>query len=205
MKTALKSLAFGTLLLPFTAFAAPVDLAIDTQHSSVGWVGKKVAGQHNGTVKLSAGTVSVDEANIIGGTFTIDMTSISNIDLEPGEWRDKLENHLKSPDFFNVASNPTATFVLDKAVPKSKADGNSDYTVTGKLTIKGITHEVTFPATIVHTDGVYRAKATVAIDRTLWDIKYNSGKLFDIQALGDKMIYDEIQITLDVVAGTTGQ
>jgi len=200
MNKIFKSVLLAALLFPAVASAEPMVKTIDTQNSVVGWVGKKVAGQHNGTVKLKNGEVTVDGDVFISGKFDIDMTSISNNDLEPGEWKDKLEAHLKSDDFFNVSHFPVAKFDLSKAVPASDAEGNTSYTVSGKLTVKGITNEVSFPATIVHTDGVYRAKANFNIDRTKWNIKYNSAKLFDIQKLGDKLIYDEIEISLDIVS-----
>jgi polyisoprenoid-binding protein YceI len=107
-------------------------------------------------------------------------------DLEAGEWHDKLVGHLKSDDFFGVEKFPTSELIITESAPFK----NNEATVTGKLTIKGITHPVTFKAVKVGTGYT----ALITVDRTKYDIKYGSGKFFD--SLGDKMIYDEF--TLDV-------
>jgi hypothetical protein len=79
-----------------------------------------------------------------------------------------------------------------------KPSGNGDYNVKGNLTIKGITNEISFPAKVSLENGNVQAMGTATIDRTKWNIKYGSGKFF--QGLGDKMIYDEFEITFDIKA-----
>ena len=113
------------------------------------------------------------------------------------EYKGKLVGHLNSPDFFNVAEHGTATFNLSKFEAK-KGENGANYLVTGKLTIKGITQDISFPATVTMKDGEVIVEAKVLIDRTKWDIKYGSGSFFD--SLGDNMIYDDMEIDFRLVA-----
>ena len=108
-------------------------------------------------------------------------------------------NHLKSDDFFSVEKNPVATFTITKIAPYSaKKDEAATHYVTGNLTIKGITHEISFPAEITFSDDLMTAKAAFAIDRTKWNVRFRSGSFFE--NLGDKMIYDDIKFDLTLVA-----
>ena len=173
-------------------------LKVDTTQSHITWLGKKVLGQHDGRVKLADGSVSLDQdGKVVAGAFAIDMSSIENIDMKDSpKDQGKLEGHLKSPDFFNVEKFPTAQFKISSV--KEGSEGASE--IVGNLTVKGITVPVTIPAKIVEKDGVYTATAELSIDRTKWDIRYNSGSFFDPANLGDKLIKDEIAIGLHLVA-----
>jgi polyisoprenoid-binding protein YceI len=174
-----------------TSPTAPVDIS----KSKLEWVGSKPTGKHNGTVNIKAGQVKFDtKGAVTGGTFEFDMSSIDTKDLT-GEWKTKLDNHLRSDDFFNVKKYPTAKFELTKVTPK-KGD---EYDFTGTLTIKDKSGPVTFPGRITNEGGARRAVADLKIDRTKWDIKYNSGKFFDLNKLGDKLINDEIEFKLDLL------
>ncbi len=182
------------VLLSATAFANETSHDLDLEKSVVSWKGEKVAGAHNGTLKVKSGAATFTDGVLTGGSFTLDMASIVNLDVESPKWRAKLENHLKSDDFFNVSQYPEGKFVITKAEPQ--ADG---YLISGDLTIKNKTHAVSFPATVSQKGDSYHALANVKIDRLKWDIKYNSGKFFDPKKLGDKLIYDEIEIGLDLM------
>ncbi|MFV0590957.1 MAG: YceI family protein [Draconibacterium sp.] len=172
-------------------------LKVDTKASKVFWNAKKVTGEHSGVLSLSDGTVSVKNGKVTGATINLDMNSIDCTDLE-GEWKDKLIGHLKSDDFFSVEKHPKATFAI-KSVEKDGAQ----HKVVGDLTIKGIKHEISFPADVkVGEDGI-TANGTATLDRTQWDIRYNSGKFFD--SLGDKMIYDEFEIKFELVAHSSDE
>ena len=173
-----------------TLLAKP--MTVDTKKSSIEWVGKKVSGEHSGSLKLESGKFDLEKGS---GSFVIDMKSIDNTDLE-GEWKQKLEGHLKSEDFFNVAKYPTAKFVMKQA--EKQKDGK--YKVSGDLTVKGITKPVDFMATMTEEDKMKWLMADFKIDRLNWDIKYNSGKFFDVKKLGDKMIYDDIDLKLKLAA-----
>lgn len=180
-------------IIPTFGFAAK----LDTQNSVIKWVGAKVVGKHNGTVKLKEGDVTFEKDMPSAGSFIIDLTTIHNEDLTNAEYNKKLVDHLKSEDFFNVGKFPTAEFKIKKAEKKGKT-----VLVTGDLTIKGITKPVSFPAQVSKNKNGYSAKGKFKINRLNWDIKYNSGKFFDPKALGDKMIYDDIEIEIDLK--TTG-
>ena len=125
---------------------------------------------------------------LTGGEFTIDMTSINTTDLE-GDYKGKLDGHLKSDDFFGVANHPTAKLVITKTTRFEK--NSKSFTTEGNLTIKGITEPVTFVVTI-YAD---KAVATLKIDRTKFDVKYGSGI---IGTAKDKLIYDEFDIVADL-------
>jgi polyisoprenoid-binding protein YceI len=126
---------------------------------------------------------------LTGGKFVADLTSITNTDLTDKEYNGKLIGHLKSDDFFAVEKHPTATFVVTKATPKSAGV----YEVTGDLTIKGITKPATFPVTVKTTATGAEATGTLVVDRSKYDIKYNSKSFFE--NLGDKMINDDFSVS----------
>ncbi|MEE8335983.1 MAG: YceI family protein [Candidatus Neomarinimicrobiota bacterium] len=167
---------------------------INLDKSSLHWSGKKVTGEHYGTIQLSSGTVNFKKNKISGGNFLIDMTSIENMDIKSEKWKLKLENHLKSDDFFNADSFPTANFIITSAkINSRKLFKSNDYEITGILTIKGISNEIKFPAQVERQNSGFRANGEISIDRTLWDIRYKSGKFF--KNLEEKMIYDNFSIT----------
>ena len=115
------------------------------------------------------------------------MTTLSNTDLE-GEYKGKLEGHLKSDDFFGVEKYPTATLKFTKVKSVSK----NAYKVTGDITIKGKTESITFDLSVYGN----KANAALKIDRTKFDVRYGSTSFFD--GLKDKAIYDEFDIVADL-------
>jgi polyisoprenoid-binding protein YceI len=173
---------------------APVTFKVDPQKSVVVWTGKKVTGSHTGSIRLASGDIAADGALVKSGNFVMDMTSITCTDLTDPDYNKKLVGHLKNDDFFAVDKFPKATFVITKVAAKS----GSDYDVTGKLTIKGITNEITFPAQIVVAGNTLTAKAKITVDRTKFDIKYGSGSFFD--NLGDKTIDNDFTLDVELVA-----
>ena len=160
---------------------------VNTEDSNVTWKAYKVTGSHTGTVKLLSGALVFDEGKLSGGDFTVDMTSLISTDLE-GEYKGKLEGHLKSDDFFGVANHPTSSLVFTNV----EASGKNSYKVTGDLTIKNITKPVTFEVSVYGS----KATATMKIDRATYDVRYGSGSFFD--NLGDKTIYDEFDLVVDL-------
>ncbi|WP_242927029.1 YceI family protein [Pontibacter vulgaris] len=172
---------------------------LDVTKSEVKWHAKKVTGEHMGTINVANGQLLVAKNKVTGGTFTIDMNSIACTDIKDAEYNGKLIGHLKSDDFFSVEKHPTATFKITSLKPIAKAAaGQPNTTVTGDLTIKGITKPVTFPATITVKGGVATAKADVTVDRTKYDIRYASKSFFD--TIGDKAIYDDFKVSFNVTA-----
>jgi polyisoprenoid-binding protein YceI len=176
-----------SIALAFVAFATLSVSAqtkkIDASKSTIEWVGKKVTGQHNGTVNFKDGAVVLKKNKLVGGTFTVDMASINATDLS-GEYQGKLNGHLKADDFFGTAKFPTATLVIKKIGAKA---GNV-YNATADLTIKGITNPVTFDITLNGNT----ATTTFNVDRTKYDIKYGSKSFFE--SIGDKAISDEFEL-----------
>ncbi len=160
---------------------------IKTENSTVTWKGYKVTGSHYGTVALQSGHLVFDEGKLTGGEFEVDMTTIVTDDLE-GEYKGKLEGHLKSDDFFGVEKYPTSKLVFTKV----KSTGKNSYEVTGDLTVKGKSAPVTFEMSIYGN----KATANVKIDRTIYDIRYGSTAFFD--DLKDKAIYDEFDLVTDL-------
>jgi len=167
---------------------------VNAAKSELTWVGKKVTGEHTGKIALKEGVITMDGAKLTGGKFVADLTSITCTDLTDKEYNGKLIGHLKSDDFFSVEKHPTATFVVTKVAPKSAGV----YDVTGNLTIKGITKPTTFPVTVKTTASGAEATGTLVVDRSKYDIKYNSKSFFE--NLGDKMINDDFTIDVKLVA-----
>lgn len=168
---------------------------IDEASSFVNWKGSKPTGEHFGTVKLKSGDFTYQDKKIVGGEFEIDMNSIINLDMpSDSESNAKLVKHLKSDDFFDVSKYPVAIFKLSSTEPKG------DKTLcTGNLTIKGITHQVAFLATVVQKGKTLSLKSeTFTIDRSKWNIKFKSKSFFS--DLGDKFIDDDIELSVDVLA-----
>lgn len=188
MKKTILSLALVTLF-GATAIANPIKKEtkeVKTTESTVTWKGYKVGGSHNGTISLESGALEFDGEKLVGGNFVVDMSSINTQDLE-GEYKDKLDGHLKSDDFFGTANHPTATLVFTKV----KSTGKNSYEVNGDLTIKGATEPITFDVS-VYGD---KATATLKVDRTKYDVKYGSGI---IGTAKDKLIYDEFDLVVDL-------
>lgn len=169
---------------------------LNTESSKIGWRGEFITGMsEEGIVKLSSGSVLVEEGVIKSGEFVIDMNTIESIPL-----KERLVTHLKSDDFFSVDKYPTAKFVLRSFAPSSE-DGAKvgRYVVSGNLTVRGIEKPISFMATLVPTeDGSIKATGSFAINRADWEVKYNSSSFFT--NLGDKVIRDAVEITLDLEA-----
>ncbi|MBD0257596.1 MAG: YceI family protein [Cytophagales bacterium] len=179
--------------------AKSATLTVDPSRSTLNWTAKKVGGEHSGTVKIASGTLEVKSNRLVGGTFAMDMTTITDTDITNEGMNAKLTNHLKSEDFFSVEKHPKSTFTLTKVAPIAKAQaGQPNYTVTGNLTIKGITHPVTFPAVVKLSGDNAEATAKFDIDRTKWDIKYRAAI---IGTAADKIIDDNFTIDLKIAAG----
>lgn len=172
-----------------------VSLKVNVAKSELTWNGKKVTGEHTGKIKMKEGVITLEDNKLIGGNFVADLGSMTNTDLTDKDYNAKLIGHLKSDDFFSVEKHPTATFVVTKAVPTK----TNTYNVTGDLTIKGITKPITFPVTVIPTSNGVTASGTMVVDRSKYDIKYNSKSFFE--NLGDKMIYDDFTIDVKLVAG----
>ncbi len=168
-----------------------------SSESKLEWEATKVAGKHNGTVDIGNGELFFDKGELSGGSFDIDFNSIKVTDLSDADMNAKLTNHLKSDDFFSAASFPTGKFII-KSVSKNTGGTANNYNISGSLTIKGITKDISFPASINLTNDNVIATSDIKLDRTLWDIKFRSGKFYE--NLGDKLISDEFNIKFNIKA-----
>lgn len=189
MKTTLKAVSLSAIVAfaTFSFTTTKEKKTVNVETSTVQWKGYKVTGSHYGTINLKSGTLIFDGETLTGGTFEIDMNTINTQDLE-GSYKDKLDAHLKSDDFFGVAKYPTATLVFTNV----EATGKNAYEVTGDLTIKGNTNAVTFDLSVYGS----KATANVKIDRSKYDVRYGSTSFFD--GLKDKAIYDEFDLVVDL-------
>lgn len=190
----------GILVITSPVFAAnskkeKAAFEIDTKASKVHWTGKKVTGEHTGYLSVGNGMVMVENNSVVGAQVNIDMNSIVCTDIKDEGTNQKFVGHLKSDDFFSIEKHPNVKFEIN-SMKAGKTAG--EYNVNGKLTIKGITNDVSFPAKVSVNGGLVKAVGTAKLDRTKWDIRYGSGKFF--QGLGDKMIYDEFEVTFDIAA-----
>ena len=182
----LKTIAIALLVTVSTLTVTAQTKKVDVSKSKISWVGKKVTGQHEGTVGLKDGSLIFKGKKLKGGTFTVDMNSLAATDLKAGEGKEKLEGHLKSGDFFGTDKFATSTLVFKTIAEKSK----NVYTVTADLTIKDKTNPVTFDITVNGNT----ATTSLKIDRTKYDVKYGSGSFFD--NLGDRAISDNFDLNV---------
>lgn len=181
----IKLLVAITLLFAGTSIMAQ-EVKVNVEKSSIEWLGKKIGGEHDGAIQLKSGSFMMKDDMIASGSFIVDMTSITNFDIENEKYNQQLVGHLKSDDFFGVEKYPTAEFVV---VESTKfVDGKAE--LTGDITIKGKTERITF-------DVVRKANEFVTkfnLDRSKFDVRYGSKSFFD--NLGDKVIDD--MFTLDI-------
>lgn len=172
---------------------------INVEKSRIEWTGRNLTSAHNGTMKLQAGQLEVQEGRPVRGAFTIDMDSIDNMDIEDSKMRQILIWHLKSDDFFDVQRFPRAEFQLSKfkALPDAQR-GNPNWEVTGELTLKAVMGEITFPAILALTpEGLFAADAHFDIDRTHWHVLYGSGKFYE--KLGKHLVHDLVSLALKLL------
>jgi polyisoprenoid-binding protein YceI len=183
----MRNLKFIALLLiaSFATMATAQTKKIDPSKCTVNWLGKKVTGQHTGTIKIKEGSLIFKTSKLKGGSFTVDMNSLTSTDLQ-GEYLGKLNGHLKSEDFFGTEKFPTSKMVFTKVVDK----GLGKYAVTADLTIKDVKNPVQFDVLVKGNT----ATGKIVIDRTKYGIKYGSGSFFD--NLGDKAIYDDFELDI---------
>jgi polyisoprenoid-binding protein YceI len=179
------------------ATAKPTPVKVNTKASTFQWLAKKLVGEHYGTIGIQDGTLLVDKGKLTGGSFVIDMSTVTNTDGANAP-NQRLVTHLKSADFFEVEKFPTSNFKITKAVPQ----GGEAYEITGDLTIRGVTQSITFPAKVkVDPKGNVAAEAKFDVDRTKFGLQYRSGSFFE--NLGDKLIYDTFTVDIKIITGAT--
>ena len=191
---------------------------VNTSESEVLWTGQKPLGKHTGIVGIQEGIIEIREKTVTGGKIIFDMDKIEVPDLKNDEdTHMKLVEHLKSIDFFDVENHPYTIFEIVKVEPLEK-DGNEvifqaksglgktksspqrpTHKVTGNLTMRGTTLNISFPAYVQITAGHLKAKADFIIDRTLWKVQYNDESEFGSIAQ-DQFIYDDVLVEFNIIA-----
>jgi polyisoprenoid-binding protein YceI len=201
-----------------------VSISVNTDNSVVTWIGSKPAGKHNGTIAVAGGEVLVQNDAVVGGSFDIDINSLVVLDLPAdSEWNGKLRGHLMSADFFDAENYPAARFEITGAVPFASAEVAADkeefqteyapatlsevmvenptHFISGNLTMRGVTKNITFPASVSLENGVVRAKANFNINRTDWNLKYQDESSVADKA-ADQFIYNTVNVGFELEAGT---
>jgi polyisoprenoid-binding protein YceI len=194
----LSTIGTGLLLASFKAGAPKVSkYVVNPAQSKIEWNGRKMTGSHTGTVNIQEGYLLAQKGKIVSGRFEIDMTSIKNTDITDPSGNMRLTGHLKSADFFDVGHYQTALLAIKRILPY-QGEGQATHNITGDLTIKGITNEITFPATMHLGKNGITGTAEFDIDRTKWDIRYGSKTFFE--SIGDKAIFDDIHFKVSITA-----
>ena len=178
-----------------TANAAPTEptakpatkgetLPLTPENSKVEFTGSKVTGKHDGGFKAFTGTIDLVNAKPEESSVTVDI-DVNSIYSDS----DGLTEHLKSPDFFDVAKFPKANFTSTKIAADS-AKGAGNYTVTGDFNLHGVKKAITFPAKITVTDADVAVESEFSINRKDFGIVY-AGKT-------DDLIRDDVVIKLNL-------
>jgi len=165
---------------------------IDSSKSTVKWTGYGVGKSHWGHVQLAKAEVAFDKKKEPkSGEVVVDLKTIETKDLE-GDMAAGLNKHLKNADFFDVEKFPTATF-KSSSIKKEK-DGS--FKVDGKLTIKDKTGNASVVLKVLEEDKQKFLVGNLKFDRSKFDVRYKSESFFDIAALGDKLIKNDIDLEL---------
>ncbi|WP_186756314.1 YceI family protein [Echinicola salinicaeni] len=190
--------------------------------SKVSWTGYKPAGKHYGIIPVTEGEISIEGSNITGGEFTFDITALEIHDMEKTEESyGKLHGHLQSPDFFDAANHPKATFEVTSVEPftadaeiEDKEEFKTEFTpkslseqmveapthwISGNLTMRGTTKNIKFPASVKIEDGSVSAKAGFNIDRTDWGLSYGDESTA-VDKAKDKFIYNTVNVGFEIKA-----
>jgi len=193
-KVKISFLGLMVMLLGFSVTMNAAEYVVDKTASKVKWEAKKVTGQHNGSISFANGSIVATGNKISGGSFVIDMKSLSNEDITDAGMKAKLMGHLASDDFFSIEKFPESKMVIKKVTAVS----GDEFKFLVDLTIKGITNPVEFNAKVTASGDKLSADGVITVNRTLYGIKYGSGSFF--QGLGDKVIYDDFTLAFSVVA-----
>lgn len=202
MKT--RSTLLASLVAGFLLMACEPDQVSSTENFTLNeavsvaeWKGSMQGTFNNGSFAVKSEGLEVENGKVKKGTFIIPIASIKNFNL-PDEVKPQLLNHLKSPDFFNMALYPEARFAITAIAPYTGQDAGAvagaNYLVTGDFTMLGKTNPVSFPAKITLTNGNLTTEALFKIDRLKWGMTYASDP-----AVPEHYIYPEVDIHLKLL------
>ena len=169
------------------------DYIMDNDNSSIKWTGRELSTKsHYGSLQMKNGSLTVNTDGTINGIIKIDMTTIDCEDLQ-GRSKASLERHLRSDDFFSVESHPIATLTFNS---EGGIGAGNKLAFNGDLEIKGISHPISFESELKSVDPKVSALVDMTFDRSKYNVRFRSGTFF--QNLGDKLIYDDIEISVDI-------
>ncbi|MEX2368776.1 MAG: YceI family protein [Candidatus Paceibacterota bacterium] len=172
------------------------EYVVSSSDSTVEWQTEKplVSGYADtGFIPIVDGAVTVEGGAITAAEITLNVADITATETPNTRFGvDRLTTHIRSDDFLEVETYPTATFSITNVT-----ETEAGYGVTGDLTIKGVTNAITFPATAGMVDDEFVFDGATTIDRSLWNIRYGSDTFFD--DLGDSVISDEVEISFHIV------
>jgi polyisoprenoid-binding protein YceI len=173
-------------------------LEVDAAHSVIFWTGQNLFNHHTGTIRPASGSIEIKDGVFVSGKVTLDMNSIGCTDIADPAMSAMLVGHLRSEDFFAVDRFPTAEFLFNSIAPLAAArPGIPNFEVAGSLTLRGVTKDVSFPASIARKqDGSFSAQAFLDIDRTDWGVLYGSSKFF--AKLSEHVVNDHIHLHLKI-------
>ena len=169
------------------------DYVMDNDNSSIKWTGRELSTKsHYGSLQMKNGSLTVNTDGTVNGIIKIDMTTIDCEDLQ-GRSKASLERHLRSDDFFSVESHPIATLTFKS---EGGIGAGNKLAFNGDLKIKGISHPISFESEVKNVDPKVSALVNMTFDRSKYNVRFRSGTFF--QNLGDKLIYDDIEISVDI-------
>ena len=196
-------------------------LTVDSVMSIITWIGSKPTGKHNGVISIKNGKVALQEDTLAGGEIRIDISSIRVMDIKPDEeGNKKLTDHLLSDDFFDAANFPEGKFEVtglesyDSSKLEVKDEFITDNTpalikefmvedpthlISGNLTLRGVTKNITFPAAVKIEPHRVKIEAKFNIDRTDWNLSYDSESRA-IDKAKDKFIYNTVNVGFSLEA-----
>jgi polyisoprenoid-binding protein YceI len=181
-----------------------INYVVDPSASILDWKATKKGGSsHNGTIKISDGSLNVKDGNIVSGNFNIDMKTIVDLDLTDAKSNSDLVGHLSSADFFDAATYPKGKFEVTGVKVLTNDTAGNTHMISGNLTIKDSVKNITFPAKISMTENEVSADGEVIIDRLQWGIVYNSVSASPaalLKKLGDNAINDGLLIRIHLKA-----
>ena len=169
------------------------DYTMDNDNSSIKWTGRELSTKsHYGSLQMKDGSITINTDGTVNGIIKIDMTTIDCEDLQ-GRSKASLERHLRSDDFFSVESHPIATLTFKS---EGGIGAGNKLAFNGDLEIKGISHPISFESEVKNVDPKVSALVNMTFDRSKYNVRFRSGTFF--QNLGDKLIYDDIEISVDI-------
>jgi polyisoprenoid-binding protein YceI len=175
-----RTLLVALLLAATSVFGADQTVDVIKDKSTIGFTGRKMVGEHACTFDTFDGTVRLKDNQPESVNFSIELNSVKS-DASP-----RFLKHLLSKDFWDVANHPKATFKSTRITKKS----DSEYTVDGIFTLRGVANPISIPATVSSEGGAVRVKADFEIDRQKWNVSYPGN--------ADNLIKDAVSVTLDL-------